>query len=101
RLHAGVLKTKIESHMNILLLMLFSVFLGVAVNAQTKKISGTVLDDADKPLAGVTVTLQNSQLITQTDQNGTFTINIPATGTSSLVFTYTGFAPQTRPEERR
>ncbi len=81
--------------MNRLLLMLFSVFLGVAVNAQTQKISGTVLDDTGETLEGVTVTVQNSQVITQTDKDGAFTINIPATGAANLVFSFTGFASQT------
>ncbi|WP_018629871.1 SusC/RagA family TonB-linked outer membrane protein [Niabella aurantiaca] len=81
--------------MNRVLLLLLSMVFGAHLHAQTKKISGTVLDDADVPLAGVTVTLLQSRVATQTDGNGRFTIQVSGTGDPKLVFSYTGYLSQT------
>ncbi|WP_346236107.1 TonB-dependent receptor [Niabella insulamsoli] len=64
-------------------------------NAQTRSISGTVLDDTEAPLRGVTVTLQDTKTVTQTDENGKFTIEVPEEGSPLLVFSFTGYKAQT------
>ncbi len=81
--------------MNRLLLMLLMVFFCAAANAQTKRISGTVVDDDKAPLQGVTVALKDGASITQTDAAGKFSINVPTGDTSSLVFSFTGYMGQT------
>jgi TonB-linked SusC/RagA family outer membrane protein len=81
--------------MNRLLLMLLTVFFCTIVNAQTKKISGTVVDDDKLPLQGVTVAVKDGVAITQTDAAGKFSINVPAGDTAHLVFSSTGYMGQT------
>lgn len=46
----------------------------------------------DSALSGVTVQVKGTNTVTQTNENGSFTINAPANAT--LVFTYVGYAPQ-------
>ncbi|MES3630212.1 MAG: SusC/RagA family TonB-linked outer membrane protein [Longimonas sp.] len=58
--------------------------------AQTT-VEGTVTDAEDgSPLPGVNVTVQNTQIGTLTDPDGTFTINVPA-DRNTLVFSFVGF----------
>ncbi len=69
-----------------LLMMPFILF------AQTQKISGTVKDDAGKPVQGVSVTVKNKPGGTQTDENGLYTISA---GKGAVVrFTNVGFEAQ-------
>src|SRR5688500_10120663 len=77
------------------LLTMLTILFCVQVHAQTKNISGTVLDDTEATLFGVTVMLQDTKTVTQTDANGKFTINVPEEGNAQLVFSYTGYKAQT------
>jgi hypothetical protein len=71
-------------------LMLFSM-IGYA---QNRTVSGKVIDPKDKTgLPGVTVHLKGTNVGTVTDQNGTFSISVPSTG-SVLVFSYSGLGSQ-------
>ena len=55
------------------------------------KVSGTITDVATgKPLAGATVKLKGSNTTTTTDENGNFTIDVPATG-NILEISYVGY----------
>lgn len=63
--------------------------------SQSREVKGTVLDETGAPLAGVTVTLSGTNTATVSDNAGSFTINVPRTGTQQLVFTATGFTSQT------
>jgi len=63
--------------------------------AQTKPLTGTVSDDAGNPLPGVTVLLKGTKTGVQTNAGGNFTLTVPATGTTSLVFSFTGYKPFT------
>ena len=81
--------------MNRLLLMLFLFSLGNALQAQTKRIEGTVNDDAGAPLHGVNVALSNGSLLAQTDVTGKFAVTVPDGDTAKLVFSYTGYLTQT------
>jgi TonB-linked SusC/RagA family outer membrane protein len=61
--------------------------------AQNRQITGTVLSQSDNsPLQGVTVTNRNTNLTTQTDANGSFSIN--ASNGNVLVITYVGYGSQ-------
>jgi TonB-linked SusC/RagA family outer membrane protein len=61
--------------------------------AQSVSISGTVKDEQNQTLPGVTVSVKGEKQITVTNDNGKFSVQAtkaPAT----LVFTYMGFAPK-------
>jgi TonB-linked SusC/RagA family outer membrane protein len=53
-------------------------------------ITGKVTDDKGKPLAGATVKLKTANTSTTTDENGNFTIQVPATG-DVLLISYVGY----------
>ena len=64
--------------------------LSTAVLAQTKKISGTILNDEAKPLSGVSVTIKGKKTGAQTNAKGVYTIE--AAEGNTLVFSMLGFA---------
>lgn len=77
------------------LFMLF-MFWGLSSRAQNATVKGKVTDAANgETLIGVSVTVKGTTNGTQTDVNGAFSINAPATAT--LVFTYVGYASQEKP----
>lgn len=61
--------------------------------AQEKKVSGRVTGADGKPLAGVTIAVQGSNVATQTDVNGNYSLSVP-TG-KVIVFRSVGFADKT------
>lgn len=63
-----------------------------AVLAQ-KTVRGTVKDNLDIPLPGVSVTLKGTTNGTTTNAEGVFTLTVPESG-AVLVFTYVGITPQ-------
>lgn len=65
-----------------------------AINFQLSDstITGSVKDDKGETLPGVTVAVKGSNVITQTNANGNFSINVAPNAT--LVFTYLGFTSQ-------
>src|SRR5687768_17757128 len=75
----------------------FILFFSVAAMAQT--VTGTVTDAANKPLAGVTVTVKGTNRATVTNDAGNFSIN--ASGTDVLVLSFVGFSTQEIPVNRR
>jgi ferric enterobactin receptor len=67
---------------------------GISVHAQEKTITGIVTSgDDNKPLSGVTVTVKGTNRITQTDVNGSFSIN--ASPRQVIEFSYVGYQAQT------
>lgn len=70
------------------LLILFLFVMG-SVLAQTKEITGTVVDDSGIPLPGANVLIKGTTTGTQTDFDGNFTIN--ASAEDILVFSYVGY----------
>ena len=78
---------------NYVLLMLFSMVMPIALFAQVV-ISGTVVDQGNAPLPGVSVQLRNSNLGTTTDATGKFTLSIPSQS-GVLQFSYIGYQLQT------
>lgn len=76
-----------------LLLFLFLVTC-VFAHAQTRDVSGTVLDKSDgSGIAGANVTIKGTSLGAATDANGKFTVKVP-TGTNTLVVSFIGFVSQ-------
>ncbi|KAA9041210.1 TonB-dependent receptor [Ginsengibacter hankyongi] len=66
------------------------------VSAQTRKITGQVLDDkTGNPFSGVSIVENGTNNGTTTDQNGRFSLNIPAQGKVVLNVTHTGYVDQT------
>lgn len=76
------------------MLILYSMFLCIHVNAQigNKTIMGSVLDDKQEPVIGATVTVKGTVIGTMTDANGKFKLNVPEKG--MLVISYIGYANQ-------
>lgn len=69
-----------------MLLLLLSVW----CFAQTRTVTGKVTDpQSNQPLAGVTVTVKGTQVATQTDAEGFYTIQVPS-GSSVLSFSFVG-----------
>jgi len=63
--------------------------------AQDRRISGTVTSSEDgTTLPGVTVAIEGSSIGTQTDNNGSYTISVPADA-KALRFSFLGFTTQT------
>ncbi|MEJ7739238.1 MAG: TonB-dependent receptor [Chitinophagaceae bacterium] len=59
-----------------------------------RKITGTVMNASNQPASGATVTVTGTQVATQTDERGTFSINVPQ-GRNTLTITYVGNETQT------
>ena len=69
-------------------LLLFAMGLSASA-AELLRVSGTVTDDANEPLIGVSVVLKGGSAATATDVDGAFAISAPADGT--LTFSYIGY----------
>ncbi|WP_026903504.1 SusC/RagA family TonB-linked outer membrane protein [Pedobacter glucosidilyticus] len=74
----------------LLFLCLFS--FSLSSFGQNLSVTGKVSDTNGEPLIGVAVLLKGSNIATQTNAQGNYTINVPSNGT--LVFTYLGYAAQ-------
>ncbi|KKO91105.1 membrane protein [Sphingobacterium sp. Ag1] len=61
--------------------------------AQERKVSGHVTGADGKPLAGVTIVVQGSNVATQTDANGNYSLSVP--NGKIIVFRSVGFADKT------
>ncbi|WP_205510065.1 SusC/RagA family TonB-linked outer membrane protein [Longitalea arenae] len=60
---------------------------------QAVPVTGKVTDDKDQPLPGVTVAAKGTQRVTQTNEAGSFSLEMPA-GVTVLVFSYAGMETQ-------
>ena len=79
----------------LLSIFLVCVLVASAAFAQDKRITGKVTAREDGlPLPGVSVKVSGTQIGTQTDVNGNYSLNVPATG-KSLEFSFIGFTTQT------
>src|ERR1700755_2539530 len=59
-------------------------------------VSGTLLDENDKPLSGVSVIILGRQTGLTTSDSGTFRIRVPAEKAFALVFSFTGYKTEQR-----
>lgn len=78
-------------------LLAFSVWIAIvlSVQAQTKQITGKVLDAGKEPLIGVGINVKGTTQGVTTDINGVFKINIPTSiANPVLIFKYLGFKTQ-------
>lgn len=79
----------------LLKMMLFLCIIATQLHAQDRVVTGTVTDKADGlALPGVSVVVRGTNLGTQTNNQGQFTLNVPQ-GQQALVFTYIGYLSQT------
>ncbi|WP_029902487.1 TonB-dependent receptor [Prevotella sp. 10(H)] len=62
-------------------------------NAQARKITGTVTDEADEPLIGVVVKVPETTIGITTDLDGQYAIEVPE-GKNELEFSFLGYEPQ-------
>jgi TonB-linked SusC/RagA family outer membrane protein len=69
---------------------LFIVFSSFSLWAQSTTVSGTVTDDNNEPVAGVTVAVKGTATGVMTNESGSYSISVPAEAT--LVFSFVGFA---------
>lgn len=77
------------------LLLFFTLmfFIPFSLLAQSKTVSGKVVDDSGNPVVGVNVVDKSSKKGTQTGQDGSFTVTV--TGSNELTFTSVGYAAKT------
>src|SRR5687768_9146674 len=76
-------------------LLLFGLLvLSMELLAQTRVVTGNVLDNNGQPLPGVTVKVVGDRTATVTNAEGSFTITVSQT-TRSLEVSYVGYAAQT------
>lgn len=64
-------------------------------NAQVRTITGSVYDENNNPISGVTVSVRGTATATVTNENGSFSIN--AASTNDLVFSHVSFETRTIP----
>ncbi|MDP4283039.1 MAG: SusC/RagA family TonB-linked outer membrane protein [Bacteroidota bacterium] len=67
---------------------------GVLAFSQTRVISGTVKDEAGKPVSAATVQVKGTKIGTITNDNGSFSLSIPS-GAKQVVFSFLGYKSQT------
>lgn len=76
------------------LLAILSIFPFLSAFAQTKTVTGNVVDDFDEPIIGAYITLVgNSSVGTITDFDGNFTLDVPSD--AKLQISYTGYESNT------
>lgn len=73
--------------------LLFVLLIGNPLQAQTFKVNGTVSDERQQPLEGVTVTVKGTSVSTQTDGGGRFNLESES-GQGILVFSMVGYEQQ-------
>lgn len=59
-----------------------------------RTLSGTVRDENNQPLPGVSVLLKGTQRGTSTDGQGQFRLSVPDQGDATLVFSFVGYVPR-------
>lgn len=69
--------------------ILFSLVFCTTMTAQTKQITGNVIDETSTPLPGVNVAIKDKAIGTQTDFDGNYVLQ--ATVGDTLVFNYLGY----------
>ncbi|HVS96908.1 MAG TPA: carboxypeptidase-like regulatory domain-containing protein, partial [Puia sp.] len=76
----------------------FLLFLTLPAAAQKSHgfVSGRLVDENDKPLPGVSVTILGRQSGLVTTDSGTFRIKVPADKAFALVFSFTGYRTEQR-----
>ncbi|MDR1171265.1 MAG: TonB-dependent receptor [Bacteroidales bacterium] len=66
------------------------------IQSPEKTVSGAVTDESGSPIAGVVVSAKGTRIVTSTDINGAFSLNIPAE-TGTLQFSFLGMKTKELP----
>lgn len=76
------------------ILLIFFVSLGIILrlSAQDNTVNGTVNDENNNPLQGVTINVKGTKTFTTTNEKGNFTVK--AASGSTLVISYAGYQPK-------
>ena len=81
--------------MNKIFTIVFTLFFGVAMYAQTV-VTGTVIDESSgQPIPGVNIRLEGKYIGTSTDFDGNYTLQVTETPPFSIVFSVIGYESQT------
>ncbi len=68
-------------------------FIGNITYAQTKEVSGKITDASGAAVVGATIAVENSDIATQTNENGNFILSVPRSA-KKLIITSVGFESQ-------
>ena len=81
--------------MNKIFTIVFTLFFGVGMYAQTV-VTGTVIDESSgQPIPGVNIRLEGKYIGTYTDFDGNYTLQVTETPPFSIVFSVIGYESQT------
>ncbi|NOW96395.1 TonB-dependent receptor [Mucilaginibacter sp. SG564] len=83
-------------YLKLYVLLFFSLIISISAFAQTKRITGKVVDEKNLPLPGASIKAKSGNAAAVTDVNGEFTINMPA-GENTLKVTFIGYNDQEIP----
>ena len=75
-------------------LLVLPLLFSIQIQCQDYTVTGTVVDEFDKPIIGVTIVSPELKIYVVTDFDGQFVINVPQ-GKNALVFKYIGYPAQT------
>lgn len=78
------------------LLLLAVIAIGISASAQTRTVRGTVVDENNEALAGVSVVPAGTNSGTSTDFDGNFTLTV-GPNVKEITFSYVGYQPVTLP----
>ncbi len=87
-------RKRLFRHLGVLLLMGILISSASLLQAQST-VTGTVTDEDNVPLIGVSIVIDGTSSGTITDFDGKFSLDVPDLQTTSLTFSYTGYQPQT------
>lgn len=76
-----------------LIFLIFNLLYSSLAQAQDKRITGKITDQAGEALAGVSILVKDANQGTQSDANGNYALNL-STNNAVLIFTYLGFVKQ-------
>jgi iron complex outermembrane receptor protein len=75
-------------------LLFAALLISVQMFAQTRSITGKVVDENNQPLPGATVTVSGTTIAASTDGNGIFKINAIKAGTYTITASFISYNPQ-------
>jgi len=95
-LHEGFAKFMLHQRLRALMMVIITTFSLLGFGQQGKEITGTVSDNDNRPLPGVSVLIKGTTMGTLSDLNGRFTLpNVPPN--SILIFSFVGMKTQEIP----
>ena len=90
--HIVFMKFKRSSFIKKVGVLLCFVAFALSANAQTRKVTGQIVDESGQPIIGATIRLQDATTGTITDIDGHFSLNVP--DGKKVVISYIGYLKQ-------